>query len=229
MSQKSKSEELFETFCNLNQILWEKIQESSLSRRPDYKINLSGQDFIVEVKQFDPNEEEQKIIKKKQQGESLAFSINPGERIRKAVRRANSQLKQLSCGKLPTLLVVFDNVIPDPCLGSWLGHTSEYCIMTAMKGVDQIPVAIPKDPKQPVVFGEVESGGKRAMRSDINTTISAVAAIVAYDDENIHLCVYHNCYAAVPIDPALLNISSIKQFRLPEASKHSLEKSWVPL
>ncbi len=229
MSQKSKSEKLFETFCNLNQISWEKIEESSLARRPDYKINLSGQDFIVEIKQFDLNEEEQEIIKRQQQGEGIAFSINPGERIRKAIRKANSQLKQLSKGKIPTLLFVFDNVFPDPCLGPWLGHTSEYCVMTAMKGVDQIPVAVPRDPKQPNVFGKVESGGKRAMRSDINTTISAVAAIDAYDEDNIHLRVYHNWYAAVPIDPALLHISNVKQFRLPEALKNSLEKSWIPL
>jgi hypothetical protein len=227
MSRRSKSESLFEKFCDSNQILWERIEESSATRSPDYKINLSGQDLIVEIKQFDPNGEEQEIIKRKEQGECIAFGINPGERVRKAIRKANSQLKQLSKGTIPTLLVVFDNVTPYP--ESRLGHTSDYCVMTAMRGVDQIPVAVPNDPKKSVVFGEVESGGKRAMRSDVNTTVSAVAAMIECADNNICLRIYHNRFAAIPVDPTVFRIENARQFRLPENSKSSLEKGWIPI
>ncbi|MGB8698733.1 MAG: hypothetical protein WCD18_04890 [Thermosynechococcaceae cyanobacterium] len=222
MSQKTKSENLFEKFCDLNQIPWEKIEESSLAKRPDYQVEFFGQDFIVEIKQFDPNKEERDLIRRQQQGENIAFSINPGERIRKAIRSANSQLRQLSKGTIPTLLVVYDNVTSAP----WWDHTSEYSMMTAMKGVDQIPIKVPRDPKKSVIFGELESGGKRAMRSDANTTVSAVAEIRPYADDDIHFRVYHNWFASVPIDPALLRISNIKQFRLPEVSRNSLDKSW---
>jgi hypothetical protein len=222
MSQQTKSENLFEKFCALNQIPWRKIEESSLVQKPDYQVKFSGQDFIIEIKQFDPNQEELDLITREKQGENIAFSINPGERIRKAIRSANSQLKQLSKGTIPTLLVVYDNVTPAP----WWDHTYAYSMMTAMKGVDQISVKIPRNPKKSIIWGEVESGGKRAMRSDANTSVSAVAEIRPYAEDNIHFYVYHNQFASVPIDPALLRLCNVKQFRLPEFSQNSLDKRW---
>ena len=99
-------------------------------------------------------------------------------------------------------------------------------MMTAMKGVDQVPIKVPRNPKKSVIFGELESGSKRAMRSDANTTVSAVAEIRPYADDDIHFHVYHNRFASVPIDPTLLRISNVKQFRLPEVSQNSLDKSW---
>lgn len=222
MSHQSKSESLFETFCDLNQISCERIEESSRVKTPDYKINLSGQDIIVEIKQFDPSKEEKDVINRKQQGENIAFDINPGERIRKAIRKANPQLKMFSERKIPTLLVVFDNVTP------YQFHTEDYCVMTAMKGVDQIPVLVPKDIQKSAIFGEVESGGNRAMRPDANTAISAVATMRLYADDNILFCIYHNRFAAVPMDKALFRVGKVKQFELPEGSKNSLDQ-WVIL
>lgn len=226
MSQKSTSEYLFEKFCYLNELPCEKIEESS-TQRPDYRVRISGQDFIIEIKQFDPNKKEKEVIDKINQGDHMAFSINPGERIRKAIHKANSQLKQLSNGKIPALLVVYDNITHAPF---WDHpneyHTNEYCVMTAMKGVDTIPISVPKDPKQSMTFGEVVSGGKRELRSDANTTISAIAVLKRFADDDIRLDVYHNPFAAVPIEPMLLRINNVNQFRLPKDSKNSLDKTW---
>ncbi len=169
MSHKTKSEKLFEAFCNSNQITWEQIVASSTQQSPDYKIRLSGQDIIVEIKQFDPNEEEKETIRKQQQGESLAFGITPGDRIRKAIRKSVKQLKRLSNEKTPTLLVVYDNVMR-PFMP--FSHTSDYCVMTAMKGFDEVKVLLSKDPKKTPIFGETVSGSERALRQDANTTIS---------------------------------------------------------
>lgn len=216
MSKKSKSEKMFEAFCSLNQISFEKI-ETSTQQRPDYRIFLSGNEVIVEVKQFEPNEEEEEIIRRKAAGENIPFGVIPGKRIRGEIRSANRQLKTVTQEDKPTLLVVFDNVTP-LCL-----HTNEYSVMTAMKGLDTILVYVPKKLQDPPVFGETISGKEKAMRSDANTTISAVAVLHPYDDDNIGLSIYHNCFARAPIDPALLRVSNVQQFCLPKESHNSLD------
>jgi len=224
MSNKTESEKIFEAFCNLNQITCEEIVASSIQQSPDYKIQLLGQDIIVEIKQFDPNDEEKETIRKRQQGESLAFGTIPGDRIRGAIHTSNKQFKRRFDGKTPSLLVVYDNVMPPST-----SHTRGYCVMVAMKGFDKVEVLLSKDPKKTPIFGETVSGSNREMRLDANTTISAIAVLLLHGDDSIGLNVYHNQFAKIPVDPALLRINNVRQFKLPENSQNSLDKSWEEL
>jgi hypothetical protein len=64
-------------------------------RRPDYKIYTNGTRIIAEIKQIDPNEAEKGLEKRQRKGEVVIFGATPGERIRRALRAANPQLKPL--------------------------------------------------------------------------------------------------------------------------------------
>lgn len=213
MSKQTKSEYEFEKFCGLMHIFYRKVHESQ-QQRPDYEIVLSDQQVLVEVKQFDPNPEEQEVIILQNQGKASAFSIEPGKRLRKAIHEANRQLKSLSKGKIPSLLIVYDNT-PHKF------HTIDYSVRTAMLGLDEINFYISKKPQEPVTFGETFSGKKgRALRQNANTSISAIAVLQPFW-HNVDLVVFHNKFAIQPINPRSLRFANVRQFWLPEITQNS--------
>ena len=55
---RTKSEELFESFCRMHGIAYRRVSETT-EPTPDYELEISGQVILAEVKQFDPNPEEQ--------------------------------------------------------------------------------------------------------------------------------------------------------------------------
>jgi hypothetical protein len=208
------SEQLFEVLYEQIAVKWVRIPEAN-ERRPDYKIYTNGTRIITEIKQSDPNEEEKGLEKRQRKGEVVIFGATPGERIRRALRAANPQLKQLSCGELPALLVIYNN---SPCSL----HTDPYSVMTAMRGIDMIPVSVPKDKSLSPTFGDPLSGQERGMRPDANTTVGAIAVLRAVSPEHCHLDIYHNQFAKTPLDRDLLRHPSIRHFGIPPDTSNSL-------
>src|SRR3990172_8665459 len=106
------SEELFEQFCKMNGLHCELVPTASEDeeQRPDCRVTgLRGTTIIVEIKQFDPNPEEEKEIKKMRQGGAGGFRSEPGARLCNAIRRADRQIKALSQRQHPGLLIVCDS------------------------------------------------------------------------------------------------------------------------
>ncbi|MFO1351698.1 MAG: hypothetical protein U1F68_13920 [Gammaproteobacteria bacterium] len=214
MSVKTKSEILFESFCNSIEIQWRKIGESS-KERPDYEINIADQIVFVEVKQFDPNTQEREANKRLQQGHIAVLGGQPGERIRSVIRKANSQLKELSKGKCCTLLIAYNNT---PCSL----HTDPYAVMTAMQGFDIQNALVHRNQWNPPSFGEIISGRiGRSMRPDCNTSTSAFATLHS-DNAQRYLNVYHNRFAAKSLNPNFLRYPNIRHFQIPKYSLNSL-------
>jgi hypothetical protein len=177
--------------------------------------------LLVEVKTLEPNNEERLILARRACGEVVAGGGTPGERLRRELRSANAQLRPLAAGRqIPTLLVVLNNT-------DCKIHTHSYSVMTAMQGLDVIDVQVPADPSVLPVFGRVHSGPERAMRRDANTSTSGVAILREVGAEDIRLDVYHNRFAAVPLDPNGLRIAGVTQFRLPDGAANSIEASWM--
>ena len=58
------AEQVFIELCNQAGITWRRIPtaEKDGEKRPDYEIEASGNCVVVEVKQFDPNREEKKVL-----------------------------------------------------------------------------------------------------------------------------------------------------------------------
>jgi len=211
------AEQVFIELCDQAGIRWRRIPtaEKDREKRPDYEIEVSGNYVVVEVKQFDPNREEKKALADLEKQHFAAFPTRkPGGRVRKAIDKAAPQLKALSKGKLPTVVAVLSNVLDS--------HVDPYDIMTAMKGLDTVPVTVPKDSNVQPSFGDPKSGPDKRMTTNHNTTISAVAVIRKAPEAGYVLDVYHNNFAANPIDPAWLRRPDIRHWKIPEGSASSL-------
>jgi len=217
---KTTSEGLFEKVCADVGIGCTPVDEGK-SPTPDYELDWAGHRVVAEVKQFDPNDEEAESLERMEAGGISGVSAKPGHRIRKAIGYAAPQLKALSKGASPAMVVVYNN--------SGAGqHTDPYSVATAMQGFDVVPVLVPEAPSIPPQFQDARSGPiGRKMRADANTTISAVGVLRTPDPSGIpHLLVYHNRHARNPIDPDWGRHPRVKHLRLRDGATSSLDE-WV--
>ena len=192
-----------------------RVAEQVDARRPDYEVEFAGERIVTEVKQFDPNDEEAESIRRMEAGGIGGTTATPGDRIRKAIHRAAPQLKALSKGECPTMLVVYNN-------SGAKQHTDPYSIATAMQGLDVVPVLVPEDPSISPQFQDAHSGPGKKMTANANATISAIGVLrTDFDDEPL-LCIYRNSHARHPIEPEWLRHPRIHHFRLPDDSASSL-------
>lgn len=181
---------------------------------------LGTQRVAAEVKQFDPNPDEARANAAQAQGEVVVTGGVPGDRIRKALQNGAPQLKRISEGRLPAVLVVYN-------FSGVSVHTDPYAVATAMQGLDVIDVAVSKEASQPHQFGEPRSGPKKKMTATDNTTVSAIAVLGHNLDGSLRLDVFHNRHAKNRLEPDLLRGPQLHHWRLPEGARSSLV-SWEP-
>ena len=109
MSVKTISENHFEDFCSQKGLILKRVQTAG-TPTPDYELLIGGVKVIVEIKQFDPNPEEKRA--KLVSGKVMIINAGKlGERIRKAISEAIPQLKALSKGIHPSLLMLYNNTL----------------------------------------------------------------------------------------------------------------------
>jgi hypothetical protein len=87
-STTTESQQLFESFCSSSSVPIYPIPRSIKlgEQTPDYDIFISGYRVVVEVKQLEPNPEDQKYINRLQRtGSTGIISSQPGHRVRKAI------------------------------------------------------------------------------------------------------------------------------------------------
>ncbi|MEI8141156.1 MAG: hypothetical protein WCI03_14985 [bacterium] len=104
------SEQLFEKFCGMNAIQYERIPTTD-DETPDYAITLCGTRVIVEIKELTPNEDDKKVIQKSKTalpGECVCWGGTLGKRVRHKIESAKHQLKRLAAGKFPGVLLLYD-------------------------------------------------------------------------------------------------------------------------
>lgn len=212
------SELLFEDYCTRAGIQWERIREQH-GTTPDYELVVDDRTIIAEVKEITKNKAEREsdqLLRERGYGEALGGK--PGARVRKKIMDSSPQIKARTAGRHPGLLVLYND-------GQIAGHLDRYHIMTAMYGLEVMQVTVPQDPSaRPYVTGS-RFGPHKKMTNDANTSISAIGAlVVTAPDRVIKLQVYHNPFAAVPIEPVLLSRRGIQQCRI------DLEnRQWVEL
>ncbi len=205
----TQSEKIFETFCGSKGIPCRRVSESA-TPMPDYEIICGTERIIVEVKEITPNKEEQesdRLLRERGYGNALSFT--PGDRLRKKIADCSPQIKALTAGKYPSLLVVFDR-------GRVAGHIDPYNIRVAMYGLEQVYIAVPPLGKGSPYATGMGYGPKRKMTPNDNTSISAIGALFMTGPENTLLHIYHNRFAQVPLKPLLLSRYGIEQFELTE-------------
>ena len=205
---KTASEIYFENLCADLGIRLKRIQETN-SKTPDYELTIDEQIVVAEVKEMTPNKEEQESDRVLQErGYGNVLSTTPGDRVRKKISESSPQIKARAMGKYPSLLVLFDRGFVVA------GHLDPYCIRVAMYGLEQVHIAVPIDPSVSPYATGMSYGPKRKMTEEHNTSISAIGVLFATEPNTIVLHVYHNKFAAVPLEPRLLAKHGIRQFKI---------------
>jgi hypothetical protein len=93
-----------------------------------------------------------------------------------------------------------------------------------MSGFEQVVLEVP-----PIAsglrpsFAGMKHGPGRKMTEDANTSISAVALLCVPAQNQMLLQVFHNRYAAIPLDPTLLTGSDVTQYVLRDSPKGTTE------
>lgn len=202
---KTQSEEIFEKFCADCGISCHRIDERD-EKAADYELSLSGTDVIFEVKEFERNKEEKESDRLlEERGYGKCLSNVPGDRVRSKLRKASPQIKRLTDGVKPGVLILFDR-------GYLYGHNDPYNILVAMSGLEQIHISVPNNPnKSPYATG-MSHGPKKKMTETANTSISAIGTMYFKDNGVTQIDLYHNKYAAVSLVAERLAVYGIDQY-----------------
>jgi hypothetical protein len=214
MTKKNVSELLFEEFCAKAGIQCRSIPTEKGARTPDYELILTNQTLIAEVKEIERNKEEiesDRLLE--QRGYGNAIGGVPGQRVRQKIQSCSSQIKARSCGVHPSLLVLYE------CHFAAV-NIEPYHIRVAMYGLETFVLAVPESGRPYII--DKKFGPRQKMTQIHNTSISAIATIrkiytSATDCGVTYFYVYHNKYAAIPLDADLLKPYGVTQFRIGEA------------
>lgn len=216
----TESERKFERFCNQNHIEIDRIEECS-EKRPDYIIRCRQSDIVTEVKQIEPTAEEEVMLAvplEEWDAQKVYHWGLPGERIRAKIKSSVPQLRKLSRGTKPTLLVVFDTV------AFWPELVDSNAVKVAMYGIETALISPEVAPGGGATVIAKWHGARRRATRQHNTTLSAVAVLAEIEGQ-LQLDIYHNFFAVVPLSPDLMRNTGVRHFEL-ESSPESGFPSW---
>jgi hypothetical protein len=176
MSEKTESEQLFESFCSRNQLSWSPYGEQEGRRTPDYRIVVGDVAICVEIKQI---ESRQGL----EEGGRMTRVV--GDRIRREISKGAKQIRTAAEAGLPTLLLVYNCVDPLQAFG-----TEQHDFIAAMYGDWTVPIVDGR-------LGEGYNGPRGKLRTQ-NTSFSALG-LLRRTSEGSEVIVYENMNARRPI------------------------------
>ena len=164
------------------------------------------------MKQIDPNDEDRRVSQAVDEDRTTGGFRRPGAtRVRQEIIDAMPQLK-LAKGRAPTILVLYDNTC------SLDGVLHNYDVLTGLYGVETSVIGIPADASEPPFQLAHKFGKGRRVSPTANTTLSAVLVLNVARDRSLTANVFHNCFAAMPLDAGLLRSPSIRHFMIEPAA-----------
>jgi hypothetical protein len=204
------SERRFRAFCRQHRLRFKRLPVSPRSgeQTPDFLLRRFGQMLAVEIKQVDPTPAELVEIAKFEAGGISSSGGEPGGRARNAIAKGARQLRALTRGRIPGLLVLYDNM-PMPTI-----HLDPYAIKVAMYGLEEIVMDRPTIESVRSQVVDTRFGGKRRVTPTDNTSLSAVALLTAHSSDEFTLDIFHNCFAVRPLYPWLFRRRNIRHWRL---------------
>lgn len=173
MTIKTKSETIFEGFCNSNDLQCEKIPEGE-QPTPDYMVVLNAQTVIVEIKQIDEDDKFTEV------GNSRIV----GNHVRAKINEARKQVKAALKDHLPAILLIYNNLDPMQRFG-----TEQHDFIAAMYGETTV-VFNPNDHSITDSF----HGRNQSLREKKNTSFSAVGFLYQTTKGPI-VRIYENVFA----------------------------------
>lgn len=217
MTQPTISETLFETLCAARGVPCQRVPVGR-STTPDYEIVLGVQRVMVEVKQLDPNENDQRINRALDTGAEMDGATSPAPRLRVQIAHGYRQLKAAAREGQPCLLVVYNN-------SSAINFIDSFTISTAMFGNYGVRLGLARS-------GEIcETGrgfmGNRKVTRNTCKRLSAIGVLKDARSGELRVEAYHNPFAQVPIDPTLMRVIAASQF-LHSSPHDGAFVSWEP-
>src|SRR5205823_13040212 len=94
----TRSEELFEAFCNQEGLLVRRLPQREGVRTPDYLVGRWLRRIVVAVKQLEPNPEERRKQTAFDAGLMVTVGGTPGHCMRKAIDDGYTQLSAMTRG-----------------------------------------------------------------------------------------------------------------------------------
>ena len=219
MTDKTISEELFETFCADHGVECRPIPRAAM-RTPDYELDVASHRAIAEVKQIDPNEDDEQAQREVDESGRVNLAGKAGKRMRQVITNSKDQIGRLARGVCPGLLVVYNNA------GVSVHHTDPMFVLTAMYGHVAARIRLPAQPGEEPVLEEMLFGGERRVTEEHSTSISAVCVLYRSPAGPPGLSFYHNAFAAQPFDPNWLRGEWIHHFVIKDAKSHKFE-NWT--
>lgn len=191
---KTASEQLFEEFCTRGAIPITRLDPAG-QKTADYEITLEGSCVFVEVKEFTPNAEELQALRDFEEKHVASWGSDKyGNRVRQKIDDAKDQLKRLCRDQYAGLLLLYD---ARPSLITSLDPEE---ILYGMYGSHAIEIHFSEKPDRSIRWGRHVFGKGKTLRYNHNTFISAVGVLRNIRATNqLHVEIYHNIYAAVPL------------------------------
>ena len=141
--------------------------EEDHARSADYRVSLQSLDLITEIKQLDPNDADRELKDVWGTPESPG-SVGPSDRIRSALADGYPQIKRSSEGRLPTMIVVFNNS------GSW-NWIDTFAVSKAMFGAYGIVLTL--QPDETIAVTGYGYMGERTVTRNTLRSLSVVGAL----------------------------------------------------
>ena len=184
---KTAGERNFELFCNYHTFKYEKIIEDKDVRTPDYQLFIDDYLVITEVKDLEPNKEDQKALKEfYEKGYVVWGQSKVGSRVRNKIITSKNQIKRFTKNKYPSILLIFDhrNEIT-PTL-------TDYEIKVGMFGFETININSNLNYRK--------FGGKAQMTINSRKYISCIGLLIKENNNKPFLKLYENYYANIRIN-----------------------------
>ena len=193
------------------------VVKTGENRTPDLVIPLGDIHVPVEVKTFEPNQEEKAARQAATEGRPQAIAGETGLRVIKALRRARGQVAEAAENGRPTIVVLLDP--------SGLGHTWPDEIAAALEG--QITAHVDVSTGDAVVTNVERQENRRRVSHETLGEISAVGVISTCPTKRpvvaettivaIDLTLYHNPYATVPLSDDAIAQYGFEQQKIMDA------------
>ena len=170
-------------------------------RTPDYNICVDETTIVIEVKEMEVNAEEQQKISEFDTKGTVSIKSVLGKRVRDKITDAAGKFKEAARNGHPSILVLHNKV-------GLYKHTSPDDIFAGMYGQLYFPVY--GNAGESLTIGEMKSGPKKKMTSEVNTSMSAIGVLDDSSTEEPHFSIYQNFHAKVPLDPLLFSRFNVK-------------------
>jgi len=220
---RTTSELAFESYCASRGYAVQRIRTGGVPT-PDFEARVNNSRVIFEIKELTPNRHDIEQAHEFRTRGTTGGSLD-GSRVRGVIHSAARQLKCFRDERIPTVLVLYDNIVVDGIrpYRARCPYFDPTQIEWAMYGRHVAEFQLPLR-GDPIWLGD-RRGGKRQLTGESRTYISAVAVLA---ERGEYAWFFHNYFATVPLSRALLNDERDRHFHNPSHPLKHLA-GWVEL